>query len=86
MEQLQSQSQNQKQENEDQSSSREFFDENGKFPNCNDNPNLQEFFLQLLFSDGFDEFVSQVEEWLNNYRSKIDSYGCSQGKTEIEEL
>lgn len=62
-----------------------FFDENGNFPTNFDNNELQEFFLQLLFSEGFDEFVLKTEDWLSNYTTKIDSYFSSQGITENED-
>lgn len=62
-----------------------FFDENGKFPSCKENKKLQEFFLQLLFSEGFDEFVLQTEEWLRDYSSKVDSYLSNQDSKEQEQ-
>jgi hypothetical protein len=47
---------------------------------CNGNF-LQEYFLNSLHTKGYDTFVSQIEDWLKAYRSKLESSYSSQGKT-----
>mmetsp|Transcript_1244 Transcript_1244/g.2037 ORF Transcript_1244/g.2037 Transcript_1244/m.2037 type:complete len:170 (-) Transcript_1244:144-653(-) len=59
------------------------------FPDCND-PAIQETLLRMLFTDGFEKFVADVETWLCRVRQGIVSYGpgatvCPGDKTSEEE-
>jgi hypothetical protein len=58
-------------------------DRGSLFPNLQE-PMIQEFLLRLLFTQGFKEFVSDIENWLDTIYDDVRNLNHGEDITEME--